>query len=453
MAHWPYLRDTSQILLARFNTYVNPRELIDLSLKGLELLPEVETTFRSLCKINLAHAELMQNNPVEAQKAFEDALPLMLSAGNFLGAVADLFYQARLAFYMGHIDRAEMICHEWKRKFAEMARSAGLSEIPAARGLDIVQSMILLDRNQTEEAERLLVKALELLGWGSWMELHGFVALVRLHHMRGDDFAAQEVLQRMSKLGPQHAACAKAIEVWLETQDSLDDPRVRGAAEAWAKKHRADPSFPFALGIGPYHRDAEYFCNLFWARVQVALGNYEQAATFVVLALQSAKERGLLFRVAELSIAQALLYDGQDNLPAALHEIERALEIAETCGYALFDDSPKLDRLLEQAAGRGIHAQYAGQLLTSLQTMRARRKTNGANPEVEGKVSGLVDPLSERELEILRLLATGLPPAEVAKKLYLSPFTLKAHTRNIYAKLGIHSRVEAINKTREVALL
>ena len=64
-----------------------------------------------------------------------------------------------------------------------------------------------------------------------------------------------------------------------------------------------------------------------------------------------------------------------------------------------------------------------------------------------------MEPLSERELEVLRLLASGLPPSEVAKKLYLSPYTLKAHTQNIYAKLAVHSRIEAINKARELNLL
>jgi len=65
---------------------------------------------------------------------------------------------------------------------------------------------------------------------------------------------------------------------------------------------------------------------------------------------------------------------------------------------------------------------------------------------------GFVDPLSERELEVLQLLAEGISPAEVAKKLYLSPFTLKAHTQNIYSKLSVHSRIEAINKARELGL-
>jgi hypothetical protein len=115
---------------------------------------------------------------------------------------------------MGHDDRAEMICQGWKKKFAEIASSSGMEgqpapEIPAARGLDVVQSIILLERNQIEEAERLLVKTLELLGWGSWMELHGFIELVRLYDVRGNDAGVKEILQRMSRLGPQHAACAE----------------------------------------------------------------------------------------------------------------------------------------------------------------------------------------------------------------------------------------------------
>jgi len=449
----------SQILLARFNTYVDPQELIALSLKGLELLPEVEATFRSLCRINLAHAELMQNNPAGAQTAFEEALPFMLNAGNFLGAVADLFYQARLAFYTGHSDRAEMLCQEWKKKFTEAASSSLVGhrpapEIPAARGLDIVQSLILLERNQVEEAERLLVKTLELPGWGSWMELHGFIELARLRHLCGNDAGAQEILQRMSRLGPQHAACAEALEVLFDVKQSLDDPQVRARAEAWTKKYAPDPKYRFALGIGPYHCDTEYFCNLVWARVQIALGHFQDASIFIGPALQTARECGLLFRVAELSIARALIFDGQGNSSAARDELEKALEIAGTCGYTrFFDDGPELDRLLQKAAERKIHAQYARQLLTSLHSNRLKRKIAGTVPDVEKGHPGQVDHLSERELEVLRLLAAGLPPAEVAKKLFLSPFTLKAHTQNIYTKLSVHSRIEAINKAREMDLL
>jgi LuxR family maltose regulon positive regulatory protein len=447
----------SQILLARFNTYVDPHELIDLSLRGLELLPEVEHTFRSLCMINLAHAELMQNNPVGAQKAFEEALPFMLDAGNFLGSVADLFYQARLAFYMGHLERAELICQQWKQKFAEIAAISGMDssqsapEIPAARGLDVVRSMLLLERGQIEEAENLLVKSLELLGWGSWMELHGFIELARLRQALGNERGAQEVLLRMHRLGPQHAACAQALENLFAVKKSADDPETRARAEAWTQAFSPDPDFPFALGIGPYHRDAEYFCNLVWARVQVALGYDQEAAVFLGPALQTARERGLLFREAELSIVQALRYDSQGKNTEAMQELERALEISETCGYTrFFDDSPVLDQLLQQAVERNIHAAYASQLLASFTSRRVAPQAASAG---EKSSRGLVDPLSERELEVLRFLATSQSSKEIAQKLFLSPFTLKAHTQNIYTKLDVHSRIEAVNKARELGLL
>lgn len=332
-------------------------------------------------------------------------------------------------------------------------RIAGVSEIPATRGLDIVQSILLLEQNQIEAAECLLVKTLELLGWGSWMELHGFIELARLRSQQGNEAGVREILQRMSRLGPQHAACAEAMEVWFSLDGWLDDPQVRARAETWTKKYTPDPTFPFALGIGPYHRDAEYLCNLTWARIQIALGHFQEASMFIGPALQTATVCGLVFRVAELSVAQALIYDGQGKSAAALKKLEEALGIAETCGYTrCFDDTANLERLLQQAAQRNIHAPYARQLLTSFHRLRPKQTTEGIVIKEERHPS-LVDPLSERELEVLRLLAAGLPTAEVAKKLFLSPFTLKAHTQNIYTKLDVHSRIEAINKARELDLL
>ncbi len=449
----------SQILLARFNTFVDPQELIALSLKGLELLPEVEATFRSLCRINLAHAELMQNRPQAAQQAFEQALPYMLNAGNFLGTVAGLFYQARLAFYTGQQDRAEKICQDWKNKFNEMtsaSEAAGqpAGEIPAARGLEVVQSILLLERHEVEEADRLLVKALEMLGWGSWMELHGFTELARLRHLQRNDAGVEEILQRMSRLGPQHATCAESLGALFALSRFPGDPQVRSKAEMWTRKYVPDPSYPFALGIGPYHRDAEYICNLNWARVQIALGHFQEASLFISPALQAARECGLLYRIAELSVQQALICAGQGHSSAALEELESALDISETHGYSrLFHEGPRLERLLQQAVDQNIRANYARKLLSSLQTIHNDRVSAQPQAELRSRHSSLVDPLSERELEVLRLLASGLAPAEVAKKLYLSPYTLKAHTQNIYAKLSVHSRIEAINKARELGLL
>ena len=442
----------SQILLGRLFENIDPQEEIALSQKGLDLLPETEHISRAICRINLAHAQTMQNNPIEAQRAFEDAMPSSLESRNFLSAVAASFYMSRLAFYMQSVDRGEIVCQHWKKVIRDVASFSdpdrlSVADVPALRGLDIVQSLILLERGQIEEAERLIVKSLDLLGWGSWMELFGFVELARLRFTLGNNAGVEDVLQRMSRLGPQHVACADALQVLFAIKRSPENPEARAKAETWTKEHFPDSSYPFALGIGPYHRDTEYFCNLFWARIQIALGHFEEASTFVSPALVSAQARGLNFRVAELAIAQALIEHGCGNSPLALKKLEKALEISEACGYTrFFNDGPELERLLQQAVQKKIHPTYARQLLKSIYS------TSVSSWMDNGK-SESIDPLSERELEVLRLLAAGLPPAEVAKKLFLSPFTLKAHTQNIYGKLSVHSRIEAINKARELGLL
>ena len=445
----------SQILLGRFFEKVDPQEEIALSQKGLNLLPETELISRSICLINLAHAQTMQNKPIEAQQAFESVMSPSLESRNFLSAVAASFYMSRLAFYMQSTDHGETVCQHWKKVITDVASSSTpdrqpVADVPALRGLDIVQGIILLERNQFEEAEHVLVKALELPGWGSWMELHGFVELARLRYQCGNDIGVQEILQRMSRLGPQHIACAEALEVLFKIKRSPDDPQTQSKSEAWTNRYSPDPSYPFALGIGPYHRDAEYFCNLFWAQVQIVLGNFREASTFISPALQTARDAGLLFRIAELSIAQALIHNGMGDSSAALEHLETALEISQRCGYTrFFADGPELDKLLQRAVDGKIHAQYARQLLDSSRS----RKIAVTSPEADKGNTGLITPLSERELEVLRLLASGLSSADVAKKLFLSPFTLKAHTQNIYNKLDVHSRIEAINKAREIGLL
>ncbi len=449
----------SQVMLGHLFKNIDPQELISLSQKGLEELPETELTTRSICRINLGHAQTMQNNPIQAVQAFVDALPSMLEGRNFLGAVAATFYMSRIAFYMQDVDRGEEVCQHWRKIFAEMADpsshgSQPVAEIPAARGLDIVQGMILLERNKVDDAERLFVQSLDMLGWGSWMELHGFIELAWLRFRRGNTAGAQETLHRMTRLGPQHVACAEALQMIFDLKKAPDDPQLRSNAEAWAKAHFPDPGIPLSLGIGPYHRDTEYICNLTWSRVQFALGHFKEAALFVRPALELARERGLLFRIAELSILQALIDDRIGSLTAALSALEAALEISEKCGYTrFFDDGPALDRLLRQTVEKNIHAQFARQLLKSFNRQSVVEKTAPPAHPTQRAGSELVALLSERELEVLKLLAESLAPADVARRLFLSPYTLKAHTQNIYSKLDVHSRIEAVNKAREMGLI
>jgi ATP/maltotriose-dependent transcriptional regulator MalT len=305
-----------------------------------------------------------------------------------------------------------------------------------------------------DEAEQSLVQALSLLGWASWMELHGFIILASLLHQRGNTTGTQETLQRMSRQGPQHAACSEALQVLFALRESPGNSQVSTRAKNWAGKFVPHPGSQLALGIGPYHSDAEYFCNLAWSRVQIVLGNFQAAASFIAPALKSANDHGIPFRIVELSIEYALILQGFGKAMFALTYLNTALEIAEQAGYLrMFDHSPQLDQLLQQAIDHNRHSAYANHILLTLNRLDNRSSPPVAVPHRIPRALGLVDPLSDREIEVLKLLASGLSSTEIAQRLVLSPNTLKAHTQNIYSKLDVHSRVQAINKAHELGII
>ncbi len=453
----------SQLLLARFNAFVDPQELIALSIKGLELLPEGEKTIRSTCWINLAIAHLIRNDPVGADQAFNEALPYMLEGDNFLGVVTGVIYQARLAYILGNLDQAEKLCRQWQGKFAERSDHPA-RDIPATRGLDIILSMLLLERDHFDEAERLLVQALEVLGWASWEELLGFVTLARLRVQRSNLPGAEDVLRRMAKMGPQHAACAEALQHLFRCKMSPEDAQVRREAENWADTHAPDLAIPIlALGIGPYHCDTAYICNLAWAQVQIGLGHPQKALIFLEPALASAREHGLTFRVIELMVSQSLAQEALGEHAAALLELQEALELAKPFGYSrVFDDGPALDQLLLEIRQSNTPSEYLDRLLASFhrtptadtkQSSR-NRLTIGAPASLgKGPAQGLVEPLSEREFDVLRLIAAGCSNAQIGARLYIAPGTVKRHITNVYGKLGVQTRTQAIVTAREKGLI
>lgn len=112
-----------------------------------------------------------------------------------------------------------------------------------------------------------------------------------------------------------------------------------------------------------------------------------------------------------------------------------------------------MGELLRQAATRRIAPEYVDRLLAEL-----AKETKDEQPEELSRDLGraslhLVESLSERELEVLRLLAAGLSNLEIAKELYLSINTIKTHTKSIYGKLNVRSRVQAVNRAEELGIL
>ena len=107
-------------------------------------------------------------------------------------------------------------------------------------------------------------------------------------------------------------------------------------------------------------------------------------------------------------------------------------------------------KLLYQAVSKGIYPEYANRLIAAAMKI----KPSGAPIKSDrGKLDQLVEPLSEREIEVLQLIAGGLSNQEIANHLHISLSTVKGHTSNIYGKLGVHNRTQAVSRAVELGIL
>jgi LuxR family maltose regulon positive regulatory protein len=137
----------------------------------------------------------------------------------------------------------------------------------------------------------------------------------------------------------------------------------------------------------------------------------------------------------------------------AVHVLGEALALAEPGGYIrLFvDEGAALAQLLPRAMARGANADYVGKLLAAF---AAEGQTNSETAQPpRGAAQQLVEPLSQRELEVLRLIAQGLSNRQISERLFLALNTVKGHNRVIFSKLLVERRTEAVARARELELL
>ena len=156
--------------------------------------------------------------------------------------------------------------------------------------------------------------------------------------------------------------------------------------------------------------------------------------------------------VIEILVLQALAFETMSDFSEALVSLERSLALAEAEGYfrIFVDEGPPMARLLYEALSQDISPDYVQRLLGAF-PVDEPEKANASQPYEPD--SELIEPLSEREIEILQLMAEGLTNQVIATKLYLLLNTVKAHTRNIYGKLNVNNRTGAVVRARSFGLL
>jgi LuxR family maltose regulon positive regulatory protein len=175
---------------------------------------------------------------------------------------------------------------------------------------------------------------------------------------------------------------------------------------------------------------------------------------------EAAEAGGRWGRIIEILTLEALVLQSRDDEPGAAGSLQRALVLAEPEGYVRTfanEGAPMvslLKRLFKSQKAKPATAepaaspQYVGQLLLATLGKDAVPSTGA-----RGRAGLLVEPVSGREVEVLRLLASGISNQEIAARLFVSLDTVKTHLKHIYGKLGVHNRARAVAKAAELDLI
>jgi LuxR family maltose regulon positive regulatory protein len=291
------------------------------------------------------------------------------------------------------------------------------------------------ERNDLAAAAELARRGLDLSErWGqAEIVAYGAIEMAQVHQARGETEAADAAMARAREiaagLSPWFADVALALEAWLRLQQG--NP---AAAFEWAQR---------AEGAG----DDVCFRNELALRIRAQIllvqGELDEAQALLGRLLDVTQAAGAGGSTIDLLAMQASLFEAQGAPDRALAALERALSLAEGEGYVrtFADKGAPMAALLRRAAAEGIKPEYAGKLLAACAEGEARP----ASPPVE--------PLSERERTVLRLIAAGLANREIAQELVVSLNTVKSHVKSVYGKLDAHNRTQAVNRARELGLL
>jgi LuxR family maltose regulon positive regulatory protein len=279
-------------------------------------------------------------------------------------------------------------------------------------------------------------------------------AMARIREAQGDLVGALDLLDQAERLydgafSPNvRPVATRKIRVWV-AQGRL------GEALAWAREQGL--AVENELG---YLRE---FDHITLARVLLAhdLNDHADGSISDVIGLlerllKAAKEGGRKGSVIEILVLQAIAYHAQGDLPAALLPLQHALALAEPEGYVrmFLDEGPSMMQLLREAAAREIIPRqglptYTDKLLAAF---KAEQRKSEGKPDLP-VAQLLIEPLSQRELKILQLIAQGLSNREIGERLFLALDTVKGHNRKIFDKLQVQSRTEAIARARDLGLL
>jgi LuxR family transcriptional regulator, maltose regulon positive regulatory protein len=421
-----------------------PHGAITLARRALELLPEADLELRAFAAFRLAEAYRTADDLEAASAAFADTAELGRAAGHDYLVLKAMSRQAKLQMVQGRLRKADHVL----RRVLRFADERGGDSLPATGEVKVVVGELLYEWDELQAATRRLKEGIRLSErMGQFDTLvDGYVAFSRAEMAQGNTERALESAREANSLAQRSGAGEEIVEAaaWNArlhltrndlTAAGLELERIAGVP---------------AVSVSVVRETA----HIVRTRLTVARGEHEEALRLLEELRQSAEAARRTGKLIEILTLQALALWERSKREQAVGTLTRALALAEPEGYirTFVDEGAPVGDLLSatlKARQRGhpdeirIPASYLAKLLAVL-------AQESAAPDVGEQLS---EPLSERELEVLGLVAAGKSNGEIASSLFVSLSTVKTHINNLYRKLGARSRTQAIARARELDLI
>jgi LuxR family maltose regulon positive regulatory protein len=426
-----------------------PRAL-ELCRFALEQIPEENALMRSFATYFLGQSERRGGHLIEAGRFFAQSHAFSLQADNTLIAFHALANLTNIQISMGKLNEAFETSQRILKITADQRRQA----MPVAGLAYYGLCKLHYEWNELELAEKYARLGVESgqRGGMTGLQFTCRYVLAQALQSQQDSTGADQVLREIASLNEQHPNPVNSgyAAVWV-ARLRLRQGQIEGAVR-WVDHCglRADDTDL------PYSRELEY---LTLAGVRIALGEPDTVTPLINRLEQAAISGNRTGSLISILILKALAQKSQSDVPGACLVLERALLLALPEGYIrsfIDEGKPILDLLTDLRVSTNAKPGQAveNSSLSLLDYIDRLMAVFSLPAHFAPQSSGIIiEPLSDRELEILRLIASGASNAEIASSLFIALSTVKSHANHLFGKLGVNSRTQAIVRAQELALL
>jgi LuxR family maltose regulon positive regulatory protein len=419
---------------------------VELAQRALLLLPDEEGHLRNFAAVSLGDALRAAGDLSAASEVFAEATETGRDAGHVYGTLNAMVWQARVHAERGRLREAE----EAYRRALRFVTEEGVELFPPAGVVHIGMADLSYERNDLDGAERDLKSGIKLAEQTKEVSnlVWGYLTLSRVRRARGDEEGALETARQAERVARTSGAELQMalVGAWMARLVLARGDLAEVAAFEQERAAIADNASGALRTVD----------RLTSARLLHARGRHREELRLLEESRESAEMAGRTDDLVGILTLQALARWAKNDKEQAVSILTQALAMAEPEGYVrtFVDEGPAMADLLSatlEVRQRGcadpasrVPARYLAKLLAALAQEDA---APAAGQQLHESVP------SERELEVLALIASGESNQEIASKLFITLATVKTHINNLYRKLGARSRTQAVARAREMNLL